>query len=114
VRANAFLLETAFGNLWANAVQAAEQANLPDCLITAEVRRAARRIEILLRDNGPGFAEQHLETAFRMPFSTKSDTRGRGLLEIAEAVRRLQGNVQLVPVPTGEYRILVSLPLEGA
>ncbi len=114
VRATAFLLETAFGNLWANAVQAAEQASLPHCHIIAKLCRNGTRLEVLLLDNGPGFTEEHVDVAFRMPFSTKSETRGRGLLETADAVRRLQGRVQLVPTGPAEYRILVSLPVEDA
>jgi two-component system C4-dicarboxylate transport sensor histidine kinase DctB len=112
VRANAFLLETAFGNLWANAVQAAEQASLPDCQITVNLRRSGSCIESLVRDNGPGFTAEQVEAAFRTPFSTKSETRGRGLLEIAEAVRRLQGSVHLVTVAPGEHRVLINLPME--
>ena len=104
VRANQFLLETAFGNLWANAVQATAHLPQTECHITAEFNvtergeKGEKSLSVLLRDNGPGFTAAFVETAFRLPYSTKAETRGRGLLEIADAVRRLQGKVKLVPV----------------
>ena len=112
VRATEFLLETVFGNVWANAVQAAEQAGEAACRITVDLRVADGQVEALLSDSGPGFLEQQTEAAFRFPFSTKSETRGRGLLEIAEAVGRLQGGVRLVAARPGEYRIQIRLPAE--
>src|SRR5207247_1253600 len=107
IRATAFLLDTAFGNLWSNAVQAAEQLSLPSCHITAEMNPRNDDggkvwVDLLLRDSGPGFSSGLLASAFRLPFSTKAEARGRGLLEVADAVRRLQGEVKLVPVAANE------------
>lgn len=113
VRAALFLLENVFGNLWTNSVQAAEHAGLPSCHITAEVNAVGAFIDVLVRDNGPGFPTRMVESAFRLPFSTKSETRGRGLLEVAEAVSRLHGDVKLVPVAANEHRVLVRLPQEA-
>jgi hypothetical protein len=110
IRATRFFLETAFGNLWSNAVQAVE----PPCQIDVQCVYDSHRgqMDILMVDNGPGFPETHLETAFQQVFSTKSDSRGRGLLEIADAVARLQGTVQLTKASKGEYRIRISIPAE--
>lgn len=112
VRATRFFLETAFGNLWSNAVQAVE----PPCRIDMQCALDSRRgqIEMLIVDNGPGFPEAHLETAFQQVFSTKSDSRGRGLLEIADAIGRLQGTVQLTKTVDGDYRIRISIPVESS
>lgn len=110
VRATRFFLETAFGNLWSNAVQAVE----PPCQIDVQCALDSQKgqVEMLIVDNGPGFPETHLETAFQQVFSTKSDSRGRGLLEIADAIVRLQGTVQLSRSANGEYRIRISIPVE--
>lgn len=113
VCANAFLLETIFGNVWANAVQASEERNANGCQITAELTLATSHLEVLVFDEGPGFSERQLETAFRVPFSTKAEERGRGLLEIAEAVGRLQGDVRLIKVAPAEYRMLIRLPIDN-
>jgi signal transduction histidine kinase len=111
IRATRFFLETAFGNLWSNAIQAVDTA----CEIEIQCALDPQRniIEILVLDNGAGFSEKHLETAFQQIFSTKSESRGRGLLEIADAVARLQGKVELADVRNGEYRIRIILPVEA-
>ena len=112
VRAMPLLLETTFGNLWANAVQAVEQAGLAACHITVELNAVGESLDVLLRDSGPGFPTKLVETAFRLPFSTKAETRGRGLIEVADAVARLQGTVRLVPVAANEHRVLIRVPIE--
>ncbi len=110
IRATQFFLETAFGNLWSNAVQAVESP----CQIEVQCALDSERnqIEMMIVDNGPGFPETHLETAFQQVFSTKSDSRGRGLLEIADAITRLQGTAQLTKVGNGSYRIRINIPVE--
>lgn len=110
VRATRFLLETIFGNLWANAIQAVEAP----CKIEIQCALDSKRgvLEILVVDNGPGFPETQLETAFQQMFSTKSETRGRGLLEVGDAVLRLQGTVELARYHEDEYRIRIRLPVE--
>jgi signal transduction histidine kinase len=112
VRAIRFFLETAFGNLWANAIQAVD----PPCRFEVQCSLDSERriVEMLVLDNGPGFSQSHLEMAFQQVFSTKSDSRGRGLLEIADAISRLQGTVELTKVITSEYRIRIGLPVEAA
>jgi len=110
VRATRFFLETAFGNLWSNAVQAVE----PPCQIDVQCALDSQRgqLEMIICDNGPGFSESHLETAFQQVFSTKHQFRGRGLLEIADAIIRLQGTVQLTKTINGDFRIQISMPVE--
>lgn len=110
VRATRFFLETAFGNLWSNAVQAVD----PPCQIEIQcaVNSQQDQVEMLIVDNGPGFPEPLLETAFRQVFSTKHDSRGRGLLEIADAITRLQGTFELAKTHSGEFRICIVLPTE--
>jgi signal transduction histidine kinase len=110
VRATRFFLDTAFGNLWSNAVQAVE----PPCEIEVQCAFDSQQgqLEMLIHDNGPGFSESHLETAFQQVFSTKHESRGRGLLEIADAVIRLQGTVQLTKATSGEFRIQIGIPVE--
>jgi signal transduction histidine kinase len=109
VRATPFLLDTLFGNLWNNAVQASE----PPCKLVLECAMDAGRSQLIVvvLDSGPGFTEQHLDMAFQQVFSTKSASRGRGLLEIADAATRLQGSVELTRRVGGDYRVRLTLPL---
>lgn len=111
VRATRFLLETIFGNLWSNSIQAAG----PHCTINIQCALDSTRgmLDILFLDDGPGFPEAQLETAFQQAYSTKSVSRGRGLLEVAEAVSRLQGKVELTWRTSNEYRVRIQLPVEN-
>ena len=113
VRATRFFLETIFGNLWSNAIQAVDPT---PCHFRIQCALDSSRgiIAMIIADNGPGFSETHLETAFHQVFSTKSDSRGRGLLEVADAVLRLQGTVDLVKTETNEYRLRITLPVEAS
>jgi signal transduction histidine kinase len=110
IRATPFLLETTFGNIWSNAVQAADT---PPCIeIQCAVAAYRNQITMLILDSGPGFPESQLDTAFYEVFSTKAPSRGRGLLEIGDAITRLQGAVRLEKDHRGRYRLALSLPLE--
>jgi signal transduction histidine kinase len=111
VRGTRFFLETLFGNLWSNAIQASD----PPCRFEVQCALDSGRgvLDMLVLDSGPGFTESHLDTAFQQVFSTKSPSRGRGLLEIADAVAKLQGTVELVKVAGSEYRIRIGLPAEA-
>lgn len=112
VRASQFLLDVVFGNLWANAVQACGAYG--ECRLTYEVNVTAEAVDVLARDSGPGFAQEQADVAFRLQYSTNGASRGRGLLEVADAVRRLQGEVRLLPVASREYRVHIRLPREYA
>lgn len=111
-QATPFHLDTLFGNLWSNAIQAIEPA---ECNIEVQCAVDSRksRLIMLAVDNGPGFIASQLDTAFSQTFSTKSLSRGRGLLEMADAVLKLQGEIRLVPLQGREYRIQIQLPIEA-
>ena len=107
VLASDYLLETVFWNIWQNAQQAAG----PDCRLSVRLLPTAGSISLLVIDSGPGFPEAAYEVAFRDQFSTNGANRGRGLLEIEDAVRRLQGGVRLEAVGTGELRLRFDFPV---
>lgn len=71
--------------------------------------------ELVLRilDNGQGFSKDLKDIAFQQAYSSRTPGRGRGLLEIQEAVERLGGRVRLYEEKASEYRLLIRLPLEG-
>lgn len=110
VRATRFLLETIFDNLWSNAIQNVDSP----CHIALQcaLDRDRRFIDMTVLDNGSGFPGTQRDTAFQQIFSTKSDSRGRGLLEVADAVHRLHGEVELTEVDEQKYRIRIRLPVE--
>ncbi len=106
--ANDYLLETIFWNIWLNA----HQATGANCEITVVFRVTGRELELLISDNGEGFPHELGDIVFQQIYSTKDLGRGRGLLEIRDAVERLGGRVELYEAKPGEYRIRIYLPLE--
>jgi len=106
--ANDYLLETIFWNIWVNAQQATGIA----CEITIVFRVTGRELELLISDNGEGFSHELKDIVFQQIYSTKNLGRGRGLLEIQDAVERLAGRVELYEANPAEYRIRLYLPME--
>ncbi len=108
VFANDYLLDTIFWNIWLNAHQAVGA----NCEITVQFESRERELELLIRDNGEGFSSELKDVLFQQVYSTKDPGRGRGMLEIQDAVERLGGRVELYAVRATEYRIRLRLPLE--
>lgn len=104
-----FLLNTIFANLWSNAVQAVGGG----CELTVTFSTAGKILEVLVTDNGPGFDDIAAASIFQTQYSSKGGRGGRGLLEITEAVGRLQGRVSLATVDSAR-RVQLLLPLESA
>jgi signal transduction histidine kinase len=110
VRGSDHLLETIFWNLWINAQQTVGE----DCRITVRLTRTAGAVEVITLDNGDGFLPALQGIAFQEAYSSsKSSHRGRGLLEIQDAVERLHGSVGLAQQSSGEFRIRIVLPVEN-
>ena len=64
-------------------------------------------------DNGEGFSPELREIVFQQVYSSKNNSgRGRGLMEIQDAVERLAGRVELYEAKPSDFRIRISVPLE--
>lgn len=109
IRANDYWLHTIFWNLWTNAQQAVEGT----CNVEVRARKVGGSVQLTILDNGSGFPKEMREIAFQEKYSLKGSGRGRGLLEVQDAVERLLGGVQLVEVQ-GHYRVRIHFPVEGA
>lgn len=101
VLASDYLLRLVFWNLWVNAHQAAGQT----CAITLTCDLRDRELWITISDNGPGFPADMAGVAFENRFSHNGPNRGRGLLEVQDAMQQLHGNAQLVETSTGVFRV---------
>lgn len=108
VRASDYLLQLIFWNLWVNAQQSASGA----CRITVLVSLEGPAVKLLVVDNGDGFPPEVVDVVFVENFSTKGKGRGRGLLEVQDAVGRLHGDVHLVD-DSGRHRLCLKFPREG-
>ncbi|MDG9922546.1 MULTISPECIES: ATP-binding protein [unclassified Pseudomonas] len=113
VQAGETRLRQVLGNLLANALDALGEKAPPRRLwLSAEVTDAG--VNLLLRDNGPGFSEQALAHAREPFFTTKTSTQGLGLgLAICETLMHaLGGELLLANHPDGGA--LVTLQLRNA
>lgn len=106
--ANDYLLEIVFWNIWLNA----HQATGPNCDVVVEFARNGNHLELRISDNGHGFSNDLRDVVFQQIYSTRGSSRGRGLLEIQDAVERLGGHIELYEARPAEYRIRMTLPMD--
>jgi len=114
INADRELLWRAFENLVRNAL--IHTHNGTGVEITARLAKNKSRIEVFVRDTGPGIPTQHLDKIFQ-PFYRVQEARdrnsgGHGLgLAIAEAaIKRHGGTIKAQNRETGGLEIQVSLP----
>ncbi len=107
VEASHFSLETIFSNLWRNSQQAV--CGLCKIKVVCRLNRSNLVLEFI--DNGVGYPAQDCERAFHIQYSTKGGlARGRGHMEVADAVRRLQGSIEVKQIGHEGYRAVLTIP----
>jgi two-component system NtrC family sensor kinase len=103
-----------FVNLFTNASQAAPLQGGHVVVSTALVTpsRGARRVKIIVEDNGSGIAAEHLPLVFVPFFTTKRDSQGTGLgLAIVKSVLENHGGDIYVESDLGlSTRFVIDLP----
>ena len=106
VLASDYYLDTIFWNIWINAHQAISER----VHITIHASLISHSIQMLIIDNGEGFPSEAYSAAFVSQYSTKAESRGRGLLEVQDAVEKLRGDIRIV-AHDGTSRIRLTLPI---
>lgn len=105
VKASPFLLETVFLNLWNNSKQTVEGDT--EVMLSGTVQGTHLVVNVV--DNGGGFTSSDPELAFRLQYSKKRDPeRGRGHMEVDDAMRRLGGEASVRPVPGHGFRVVLT------
>lgn len=101
VRANHVLLQQVLVNLLSNAMQAVDGQQMKS--IRLECRAMDDKVLVVVEDNGPGVAEEHLQQVFEPFFTTKKSGQGLGLgLTISDRiVRDFGGQIRLVAGTSG-------------
>jgi len=97
-----YLLRLVFWNLWVNAHQAVGNP----CSIVLHCEMQGDVFSVIVSDSGRGFPADMVGVAFECQYSRHGGpNRGRGLLEVQDAIQKLGGDSQLVEVTSGEYRV---------
>jgi two-component system, NtrC family, nitrogen regulation sensor histidine kinase NtrY len=108
VRADRRLLERALVNLLENALQAVGEAG--SIRVSLRTRDEGRRVEIEVRDSGPGVAPEARDRIFEPFFSTKTSGSGLGLALVKKIAEDHGGGVSLESTPGEPTRALLWLP----
>ncbi|WP_224363473.1 sensor histidine kinase [Hyalangium versicolor] len=111
VRADARRLGQVLLNLLLNAADALEEAGVAGPRVALKVQAREQRVWLVLEDNGPGFAPEHLPQLFTPFFTTKSQGKGTGLgLALSrEYVEGFGGSLRAENRPEGGARFTVEL-----
>ncbi len=114
--ADATALRSALENIIRNAGRFAPVSSDVEILLDSRKGGAHPSAVIVIRDNGPGVREEHLESIFQPFFRGQSeaaaDGNGLGLAIAAEAIRLHGGSVVARNRPTGGLEVEVTLPLD--
>lgn len=116
VTGTAIRFEELVANLVANAMQALEGADREQKIIQIDVTSSSPDVvELVVADNGPGFAQGLAEKMFEPFFSTKSSgtSMGLGLSIVRTIVQAAGGSITAQNRPAGGALIRVTLPAAG-
>ena len=94
-----------------NLLQNAEDAlaDQDDAEIELLTRSDSRRVDLILRDNGPGFAPEILSRAFEPYVTTKARGTGLGLAIVKKIIDEHEGEIRLANRETGGAEIRIRL-----
>jgi signal transduction histidine kinase len=113
--ADALALESIFGNLIANAINYTQEGGRID----VHIDRAGINIRVVVKDNGFGMEEKHLDKIFDRFYRIKNDkTRyitgtGLGLPIVKGLVDSMNGVIQVESEPNRGSAFTVLLPVQG-
>jgi len=108
VQAEPIRLEQVIVNLVQNAFEAMAEAGTSNPTLTIDVARKARRVEIVIGDNGPGVKPEIAATLFTPFVTTKPAGLGLGLVICRDIVAGFGGELSLRP-DKGGARFVISL-----
>lgn len=101
-------LEQIFSNLISNALDAMEHEE--NRRLDIAIHLAEQRVNVTLKDTGPGFSSQAIDRIFEPFFTTKRRGMGLGLAIVSEIVRNSGGAIRADNHPEGGAMITLSWP----
>jgi nitrogen fixation/metabolism regulation signal transduction histidine kinase len=99
----------AFGNLFKNAAEAANEAKM--CQIQVSIRNDDSQIFVEVHDNGIGIPAELQEKIFSPNFTTKTSGTGLGLAFVKQAVENADGHIQFSSSPKQGTSFYLTFPL---
>lgn len=107
-KGDAFLLGQVLHSLLANAMEAIEQGGSIE-VASASVP-AQRRVELTVRDSGPGMTPEQLKRVFTPFYTTKPKGLGVGLALAKRIVERFGGRIHIDSAPGRGTAVCLSMP----
>jgi len=116
VEADIGRLRQVMHNLMRNASEAIEGQENAEIEITTRKSDSSNGpfVEILVRDNGPGFASDIIDQAFLPYVTSKTGGTGLGLAIVRKLVEEHRGRISAVNRTQGGAEVSILLPLPGA
>jgi len=108
-KGDSFLLGQVLHSLIANAVEAIEQGGSIE--IAGNNVPAQRRVELTVRDSGPGMTPDQLKRVFTPFYTTKTKGMGVGLALAKRIVERFGGKIRIDSAPGRGTAVCVSMPV---
>jgi two-component system sensor histidine kinase HydH len=108
-KGDAFLLGQVLHSLIANAVEAIEQDGTIE--IAGKNVPGQQRVELTIRDSGPGMTAEQLERAFTPFYTTKPKGLGVGLALAKRIVERFGGRITIDSAPGRGTAVCLSMPI---
>jgi signal transduction histidine kinase len=105
LRADRDLVVQALLNILKNAIEASEKAP-----VSVTARRSGARIELVLRDEGPGFSPGTADLVFEPFYSTKGTGMGIGLYLARKIVESHGGTIEARRPGGGGAEFRIELP----
>jgi signal transduction histidine kinase len=108
-KGNAFMLGQVLHSLIANSVEAIGQGGTIE--IAGKKIPGHQRVELTVRDSGPGMTEAQLERAFTPFYTTKPKGLGVGLALAKRIVERFGGRITIDSAPGRGTTVCLSMPV---
>ncbi len=103
-------------NFFSNSADAMSGAKVvhPRVIVRTRGRSAAREVDIVVEDNGPGIPAEAMKRLFEPSFTTKPEGHGFGLSTCYRIVQNHGGRITAENMPGTGARFTVTLPLAKA
>jgi two-component system, NtrC family, sensor histidine kinase HydH len=106
---DAFLLGQVLHNLLANAIEAIQHSGTIE--IAGRALFAQKRVELTVRDSGPGMSREQLERVFTPFYTTKPSGLGVGLALTKRIIERFGGSISIDSAPGRGTTVRLSMPI---